>query len=108
MGEVKKQIARVLPAKGARGRIIFIQTLVVVMDDSLASVAVAVFLLDDRGAVTINRFVLPDHGLFLDPITVVIAMAFANGHAGTYGANANADFVGQSRRGQSTRRRGRQ
>jgi hypothetical protein len=78
------------------------------MNDSLASVSVAVFLLDDRGAVAIDRFVSPDHGLFLDPITVVIVTAFANGHASADGANPNAEIVSQSRRGQSTGRRGRQ
>src|SRR5271155_835870 len=76
------------------------------MDDGLASVAVAVFLLDDRGAV--RRFVLLDHGFLPDPVTVVIVMAFANGHTGTDGTDPNADIVGQSRRGQSTRRRCRQ
>jgi hypothetical protein len=92
----------------ARQRFIFNQTLVVLMDDGLASVAVAVFLFNDRGTITINRFVLPDHGLFLDPIAVVIVTAFANGHAGAYGANANADLISQGRRGQSTGRHGRQ
>src|SRR5579871_3092070 len=84
----------------ARGRIVDREGfLVVVMDDGLAAVAVAVFLLDHRGAVAV-RHVLPDHGLVLDPIAVLAGRDTCADRT-----DVNADFVSERRPGQNAGRR---
>jgi hypothetical protein len=71
------------------------------MNDGLASVAVTVFLLDDRGAIAVWLVPL-DHGLFLNPVAIIVMTAFADGYTSTDRADANADIIGKGWRNQRT------
>jgi hypothetical protein len=71
------------------------------MNDGLASVAVTIFLLDDRGAIAV-RLIPLDHGLFLNPVAIIVMTAFADSYAGTDRADTNADIIGKSWRNQRT------
>jgi hypothetical protein len=69
-------------------------SIIVVMDDGLAAVAVRVFPLDDRGPVA--RFALPDNS---GAITIAVAMfgGLADRYACADGTDANTNIIGERR-----------
>jgi hypothetical protein len=74
------------------------------MNDGLAFNAVIAVSLDDGGSLA--RLALLDHGALPIPISVVIAMTLANGHAGANRADPNANILSHGRRRQGAGGRG--
>src|ERR1700675_2984368 len=104
MNRVAKVKARFLPKETKEKRAF--EALVAVVDDGFAFHAVTAFLLDDSGAVGGLAFL--DHRgavTIAVAIPVIVAVAFAAGHASANWANLDADFFRQSRGSQ--RRNGR-